>query len=579
MRQAFPRPSRKQGLINLAIAVAALMVIIPLLLNAAQSSPPTAAEFAPVAQQVIKQAPPGQAAQVNGGGSPGAGVVASPSPQLQVPENLVKNCVGPPPLRQIEDPQSPPCVPFWQGDNGGATAVGVTREKIYVVVPTPNGFTQEYAALANFFNKRFEFYGRKVVFQYCTPVAGSGSQGSGDQPNQQSDAAQASSGCPEVQGNPSTGIKPFASTFYQFDNGRYYNYQMSCRYGILTVASYTSYDSRYLDGCPGRLLQYPMVTDEMFGQVGTWACARLAGRIAQWSAGTAGTGGPNLNTVTRKFGIFLAPYYQDDPIARKDALSPLLDALNGCGVHIPDSQIIINPVQSPTAGQATDPVSANNAITQMRQQNVTSIFCFCGIFNYGALTRAADSQSYTPEWIASSYGILDDQIGLNLAAAPPDQLAHQFGLTFLPRHVNPVLEPYNLAFQEGDPTIGEKGSSFYWSNFTQVYRPLLVLMSGIQMAGPHLTHETLVAALRRTVFPNPITSLQAGAVDVPSNGYSFTHDAAEYWWNNNARGPYTDDTNGKGTYCYLDGGVRRRDAWPHATPNFFPASGACDSGS
>ena len=47
---------------------------------------------------------------------------------------VVKRCVGDPP-RQTEDPQSPPCVAYWTGDNGGATWKGVTHTTVTVVTP------------------------------------------------------------------------------------------------------------------------------------------------------------------------------------------------------------------------------------------------------------------------------------------------------------------------------------------------------------------------------------------------------------------------------------------------------------
>src|SRR3954454_1524125 len=111
----FRRPARSSGATNLGIAVAVLAVLVPLLLQVATAAPPTAAEFAPNAQHVIKQAPPGQGVAEAAGHPPPPSPSASPSPspspsQSQVPETDVKSCVGPPPLRQIEDPQSPPCI-------------------------------------------------------------------------------------------------------------------------------------------------------------------------------------------------------------------------------------------------------------------------------------------------------------------------------------------------------------------------------------------------------------------------------------------------------------------------------------
>ena len=47
---------------------------------------------------------------------------------------------------------------------GGATAQGVTADAVYISIPTPEGKTNNYEALRKFFNKRFQFYGRQLVF-------------------------------------------------------------------------------------------------------------------------------------------------------------------------------------------------------------------------------------------------------------------------------------------------------------------------------------------------------------------------------------------------------------------------------
>jgi len=572
VRRRLRRPGRTSGLVNLGVAVGVLALLLPLLLHAATSAPPTAAEFAPNASQVIKQAPPGEAAASNGHGSGtgtgrGAGAktpTPTPTPTKELPSNILKQCVGPPPDRQIEDPQSPPCIAYWQGNNGGATSQGVTGDSIYVAVPTPNGFTTEYDALAKFFNNRFEFYGRKIKFEYCTPKAGSGSQGSGDQANQTSDAAQAAAGC---AGMP----KPFASTFYQFDNGRYYNQVMACRYKVVTVGSWEPYDTSYMNQCAPYLYNYPMVSQDMFARIGDWSCAQLVGRNASFA------GDRNLQNSKRNFGIFLAPYTSDDPVARRSALNGLVDRLRQCGTNVPEKQIIINPVGETQPGQAVDPASANNAIVQMHQANVTSIICLCATFPFGALARAAQTNNYHPEWIGSTFGGLDQVVIQELAAAPASETRGLFGITFAPRQINPLLEPYNQALEEGDPTLGPQTKSTDYSNFTQVYRPLLLLASGLQMAGPHLTPQTFLAGLRKARFPNPITSTHAGAVGIPQDGYSFTDDAAEWWWSNTARGPYSDDAAGKGAICYVDGGARHDlGTWPHIAPKVF--INPCDSG-
>src|SRR5205823_3189869 len=136
------------------------------------------AEYAPEAVQAIKQAPVEQTAQSGtaegaagvAGGDNGAGATTTTSttlapaagPQNQGPvieTARVKRCIGDPP-RQIEDPQSPPCVPYFDGDNGGATSPGVTANEIRIAAPSKDG--NVFNTLLTFFNQRFQFYGRQL---------------------------------------------------------------------------------------------------------------------------------------------------------------------------------------------------------------------------------------------------------------------------------------------------------------------------------------------------------------------------------------------------------------------------------
>ncbi len=578
------RPGRAPGSANLAAAVAVLAVLLPLLLAAGTSAPPTAAEFSPNADQVIKKAPDGQAAAVNGtgagqgaggggtgGGDAGGGASpvpsASPSPSAPpvenktVATNLLKRCVGTPP-RQIEDPQSPPCIAYFDGENGGATASGVTADAVYIAVPTPESSEAQYDALATFFNDRFQFYGRKLVFQYCASSGGGG--GSSDQASQVADAALAAQGC-------GVGPKPFASTFYRSTNGAYYMPAM-CRYKILTMGVYAPNDSKYLDACPGYLFQYPMVADEEFANLGEWGCNRLVGGTAAYSGGNDSKTPPApLKNRKRKFGVLLEPFTDTDAIARRAALDPLVNRLRACGATLDEQDIIVNPVQGDF-----DPPSAQNAVLQLRGDDVTSIVCLCNFFSYGTLARAADVNAYQPEWISSTFGLNDVNSSFQLSAAPSTQLQHTFGLTFNPRMTNPLQNPFNVALQEGDPSQPPVTGSTVEAKL-EIYRSLLVLAAGIQMAGPDLTPETFRDGLRKTTFPNPITALHAGAVDVRPDGYSYTADGAEWWYSPTAAGPFSDSAATPGTVCYLDSGNRHTlGDWPKGPAPFF--TGRCDSG-
>ena len=129
---------RAPGMAYTAMVTALLVVVAAVALNAAQPPPPAIAEFAPQAVQQIKQSQQGQGegegqGEGTGKGACQAGAVtcggASPSPpagpiltkpgQPAIDVARVRACVGSPP-RQTEDPQSPPCVPYFNGPNGGA---------------------------------------------------------------------------------------------------------------------------------------------------------------------------------------------------------------------------------------------------------------------------------------------------------------------------------------------------------------------------------------------------------------------------------------------------------------------------
>src|SRR5688500_11929152 len=99
----------------IAIIAALALVFVP-------PSTPSIAEFAPQVQEEIEEAPLNQSSQF-GSGSGGAcapgqvceadtgiGVVA---PRQVIDKARVRRCVAGNPPRQIEDPQSPPCVNFW----------------------------------------------------------------------------------------------------------------------------------------------------------------------------------------------------------------------------------------------------------------------------------------------------------------------------------------------------------------------------------------------------------------------------------------------------------------------------------
>ena len=141
----------------LVMTVAALILAVfalPSALNLPQANPAQTLEYAPVPGDSNSAPPGGNLAGLglglggggtagdSGTGAPAGPLLAPPPPPLTGvggrPSN--KECVGTPP-RQTEDPMSPPCVAFYQGDNGGATYEGVDRGEIRIIFYLEGGRT------------------------------------------------------------------------------------------------------------------------------------------------------------------------------------------------------------------------------------------------------------------------------------------------------------------------------------------------------------------------------------------------------------------------------------------------------
>lgn len=164
-----------------------LGLLLPSALRIPQSGPSTLAEYAPVTGEGEGES---DISELGAGSSGGvgfgrAGGRTDPSDITDSDRGLVrkagdKRCVGKP-ARQTEDPLSPPCIAVYEGDNGGATAKGVTRDEVKVIIETEETTVDQQAgafidcaeaprsdepprdlvckAWQKYFNDRFQTYG------------------------------------------------------------------------------------------------------------------------------------------------------------------------------------------------------------------------------------------------------------------------------------------------------------------------------------------------------------------------------------------------------------------------------------
>ncbi|MGH2807900.1 MAG: hypothetical protein ACRDKT_11570 [Actinomycetota bacterium] len=550
-----PKRPRLPGLVYSATSLVVLLLVGVVAFAADQPPPPTIAEFAPTAVDQIEEAPSEQASDFGGEGDfAGSGGKDKERPRNKrdrgndsktkpIRTAQVRACVGNPP-RQIEDPQSPPCVPYWEGDNGGATSKGVTASEIRIAIPNGEffGYDEKVVdAIVGFFNSRFEFYGRKIRPLYY--IARGDSFAEPNPADMQADAAFVDEE-----------LDAFASTGYMDRRGGEFTYYEDlARRGVISTlfdVPALATEARLRANAP--YIWSPEVSiDTLLSGLGKFTCSVLEGEPPEYA------GRPENAAETRKFGV-IAERLKDGTIPDT---APLLSALGACGVR-------------PVTTEAPSPANASEAqtpILRMKNEGVTSLICLC--YNPSAaegFMPAATQQGYSPEWIAPQYALNDYENSFDRNTARP-QNEHVFGITYKNRWMPKQDMPYYWAMKEGDPSADHGG--WYWQ-YTRVYWQLLLLSSGIQMAGPELTPATFERALHETTFPNPgiggVAPLWQAKVGFPGGRHFRSADAIMYWLHPRARG--TVDPSTVGRMCFVADGLRfEPEQWGRAPddPAFF----------
>ncbi len=517
------------------VALAVLIAILALVaLVTKPPPPPNVAEFAPQAVEQIVDAPSNQSSRFGSGAGEGAsGTADVPSGgQGTIRTARVHRCVGNPP-RQIEDPQSPPCVAHWEGDNGGATWKGVTRDEIRVVAYHEEGFPNEAAKrFAEFFNSRFEFYGRRIHLVFEPFLSAN--------PTPESQRAQAAKVDEE--------LGAFASlpAFNSADHATTAYFDELARRKILSVDTQTSFRTEANDFRPNDPFQWHLFTlDKYQRNQAEWICKSLSRKPAIY-------GGADVQTSTRVFGVLLEN-------KRGGAADPsaLIDGLGRCA----EQPKTVIEYQSRNGG--TRGVSEDVALAKLKADGVTSIICYC----YHSAMDSASRQAYSPEWILSQ-----EWDSYPLTLSPPDQRTHVFGLTHKNKINGLTDRPWYWAAREADPEFVAELEHYE----TRDYLAFLHLASGIQMAGPNLTPYTFRDGLLKTKFPNPGASASPyyqATVGFGQGDHSFFQDLAMIWWDD-VGGPAQNQ--GISGWCYIRKGVRYGlGQWPRDDQPFFDRDQPC----
>jgi hypothetical protein len=432
--------------------------------------------------------------------------------------------VGDPP-RQTEDPQSPPCINYFEGDNGGATAKGVTADEIRVAVTKGSPeWPTHYEALAKHFNARYELYGRKlriteVLYDPQHPDAATA---------EADEAVDAFAVLEEYGGS------NFDMSQFQRD---------AARRGMLTVLNWTTPASAdfYRELAP-YAWNYAPVIDEVQRGAADLVCSSLVDRPARYA-------GPDLRARERKFGVFRGPGVDVSQFKRLVAR---------CGVDDV-------PVYDVRLGMTSE--TKEGTWLSARTDNVTSVLLFVTGDTYTQWALSSARDDYQPELVTTGMGVHENEAQWMLAGRASDR-SRLFGVwgtnKLLPASDSPSHWAYREATGASDPNLTHL--------YNGAYHQLLVLASGIQMAGPHLTPESFARGLQKASFPNP------GAGDAPyyqaragfgPGDYAMIDTFAAAWFNDSAPSYGGIGVSQRGGWCYVRHG-RRWDhgAWPDVSTEF-----------
>ena len=476
------------------------------------------------------------------GGSEDGGEQEPPAPDRGSGRNPAnKRCVGNPP-RQTEDPMSPPCVAFFDGDNGGATANGVTRDEIRVAFPhncnqegervdkvDPNG-SDPRAVLLRHYNERYQLYGRRVrLYHY-------------------QDECSSNSGTDSWYRARATRVSQAVDPFAVLTRAPA---SFSSRAAELRMWTDLIGGSRSTmrQGAP-YLRSFMPDQEDFVDLVAEFICQKLAGRPARYH------GNPLDRSRQRKFAVHMAGN-TDGRSHGDQGLRRLQDRVAAsCGDRAGELYV------STGVGQqiATD-------VARWSQEGVTTVVQFSAE-SWPYHTAAADSVGWRPEWLMVSEAILN---GRFRTFHPATQMPNAFGLSFTPmlaerRH---DWDAYR-AYREACPGCPEPGANAM-EEILQYYWQYLLLFRGFQAAGPRLTIENVDRGLRALPPVRSPDPRIPAAYYAPGN-YSFLKDAAVVRWDvaglpAGGRQP--------GCWRYVEHGKRYRaqDWQMHATDEDFDTPG------
>jgi Periplasmic binding protein len=421
------------------------------------------------------------------------------------------------------------CIADVEGDNGGATADGVTGDTIKIVawLPSDNDpifelarralgidesveeVRETYEGLVEIFQRYYQTYGRTVELEF---VQASGTML--DPVAARADAVRAADMEPfAVLGGPL-----LANTWTEELHAR----------GIVCMA------------CPGTSDPAPSSfailpsTSQIHQHVAEYIDTKLADKPAEFA-------GDDLNEDDRVFGLlYLAQTDNDEQNADE-----LVERLEEDGVEV--AETVTYPLDP---GRAQE-LSAS-AIARFKEAGVTTVILRADPITAPAFTNEATEQGFFPEWFLAGFQFTDTTTFAR--GFDQEQWEHAFGISFLPPLAAPEITPaYKLyEWYFGEPPAADNA-------LILIYPQVALFFTGVEYAGPNLTVENLRDGL--FAFPPTPSAVTQPSVDYGTtiwgdDDYAGIDDMVELWWDPEAEGVDETGQDGTGMYRYVDGGKR-----------------------
>lgn len=437
---------------------------------------------------------------------------------------------------------APFCMAPFSGDNGGATAQGVTADEITIVHymgpdgdPVINYITDAIAVddtnaqeeevvrdFIRYFETYYEFYGRKInyVLYQSTGLAT-------DEVTARADAQRIAEE-----------YKPFAVISGPALTNAFGD-ELAAR-NILCISCGTGspewYAERdpYLWGIDGSAEQKQQHVVEFIGK-------QLAGKPASHA-------GDEFVDATRKFGLV----YIESGAESKVLADLMVERLTAVGAA--PAEVIPYALDPGTIQQ-----TASQVIAKLKASGVTTVILSTDPVAPRDFTREATAQEYFPEWLVAA-ATLTDTTAFG-RSYDQQQWAHAFGVTSLAARLNPTTSGYYALYEwfTGKAPAADDSIGVYMP-------PFFLLMAALQSAGPDLTHESMASAIRsfetiKAISQPWLTWGDHGIWDKPD--YSGIDDATLFWWDATATGEDEIRREGSGMAFYVDGGKRYLPGeWP-----------------